>query len=128
MTTLHDLMGKNERDMASALSATPNLRDGRTGLDLQPIRGGFHVKDAADGLHCVDVMLMMYGWRLTRCDKRPGERTHWIVDRAWCYFGAGEDEYGQPRTMEQAFANAVIAAHVWDGIGEPTGFDKVAGA
>lgn len=109
-------------------SATPNLRDGISGIDLTPIHGGFHVKDAADGLHCIDVLQMMYGWRLVLCDKRPGQREHWTLDGAWCYFGSGNDEYGLPRSMEQAFLNATVAALAWDGKGQPDGFDKVAGA
>lgn len=108
-------------------SATPNLRDGISGIDLQPIYGGFHVKDAADGYHCIDVLQMLYGWRLVRCEKFPGEKEHWLLNGAWCYFGAGADDYGLPRTMEQAFVNAVLAAHAWDGSGQPEGFNKVAG-
>lgn len=96
---------------------------------LEQIRGGFHVKMADDGIHCIDVMQMMYGWRLVLCDARPGAKRHWVLDGAWCYFGAGDDpETGLPRSMEQAFVNAVMAAQAWDGYGSPEGFNKVAGA
>jgi hypothetical protein len=115
-------------------SATPNLRDGISGIDLQPIPtesgrvSGYHVKDADDGIHCIDVLQMMYGWRLVLSDKRPGAKEHWLLDGAWCYFGTGTDEYGLLRTREQAFVNAVLAAQAWDGYGEPVGYNKVAGA
>lgn len=96
---------------------------------LTVITGGYHVKDAADGEHCIDVLKMMYGWRLVLCDKRPGHKEHWLLDGAWCYFGAGTDEEtGLERSMEQAFCNAVLAANAWDGTGAPTGYNKVAGA
>ena len=96
--------------------------------DPTPIVGGFHIKDAADGIHCIDVLQMMYGWRLVLCDKRPGVREHWLLDGAWCYYGSGNDpETGLPRSMEQAFVNAMLAAHAWDGYGEPEGYNKVAG-
>jgi hypothetical protein len=108
-------------------SATPNLRDGYSGVDLQPIHGGFHVKQADSGIQCIDVLQMMYGWRLVLCDARPGAKPHWLLDGAWCYFGSGTDQYGLPRTMSQAFLRAVLAANVWDGYGEPEGYDKVAG-
>lgn len=94
-----------------------------------PIRGGWHVKDAADGQHCIDVLQMLYGWRLVLCDARPGVREHWLLDGAWCYFGAGTDPVTNlPRSMEQAFCNAMLAASAWDGHGAPAGYDKVAGA
>jgi hypothetical protein len=93
-----------------------------------PIHGGWHVKDSADGEHCIDVLQMMYGWRLVLCDKRPGHKEHWLLDGAWCYFGSGITENGVPRSMNQAFLNAMTAALAWDGDGEPPGYDKVAGA
>lgn len=93
------------------------------------IEGGWHVKDCPDGEHCIDVIQMLYGWRLMLGDARPGRRKHWSIDGAWCYFGAGDDPVtGLPRTMGQAFVNAMLAAAAWDGVGEPEGYDKVAGA
>lgn len=99
------------------------------GIELEQIDGGWHVKMAADGIHCIDVMRMMYGWRLMLADARPGRKRHQVVDKAWCYFGAGTDPVtGLPRNMGQAFVNAMLAAVAWDGVGEPLGFNKVAGA
>lgn len=93
-----------------------------------PIAGGWHIKDADDGEHCIDVLQMMYGYRVVLCDKRPGSKEHWILDGAWCYFGSGEDpETGLRRSMTQALVNATLAAEAWDGYGEPPGYDKVAG-
>jgi hypothetical protein len=92
-----------------------------------PIVGGWHVKDADDGIHCIDVLQMMYGYRVVLCDARPGSKPHWILDGAWCYFGTGRDRNDFPRNMTQALANAMLAAHAWDGYGEPAGYDKVAG-
>jgi hypothetical protein len=92
-----------------------------------PSPGGWHVKDAADGEHCIDVLQMMYGYRVVLADKRPGHREHWLLDGAWCYFGSGVDENGQQRCMMQAMVNATLAAEAWDGSGEPPGYDKVAG-
>jgi hypothetical protein len=96
--------------------------------DPTPILGGWHIKDAADGIHCIDVLQMMYGYRVVLCDKRPGAKEHWLLDGAWCYFGGGVTEYGVRPNMDQALVNAMLAAHAWDGYGEPAGYDKVAGA
>ena len=96
---------------------------------LTPIPGGFCVKMADDGIHCIDVLQMMYGWRLMLTCARPGRKRHQSADKAWCYFGTGNDpETGLPRSMEQAFVTAMLAAKAWDGYGEPAGFNKVAGA
>ena len=90
-----------------------------------PILGGYHVKDTADGQHCIDVMRMLYNWRLVLAPKPPlALREHWVVDAAFCYFGHGVDAQGRERTMEQAYLNALAAAQVWDGTGEPVGYDK----
>ena len=96
--------------------------------NLTAVRGGFIVKDAADGEHRIDVMQMMYGWRLCLVPKPEEGLDARTIDAAWCYFGAGTDEDGYQRNMGQAFLNAVLAAQAWDGYGEPTGFNKVAGA
>lgn len=96
---------------------------------LMQIPGGFCIKMADDGIHCIDVMQMMYGWRLMLTCARPGRKRHQSVDKAWCYFGTGNDpDTGLPRSMAQAFLRAVVAAKAWDGYGEPAGFNKVAGA
>lgn len=108
-------------------SATPNLRDGISGINLVPITGGYHVMDTEDGLHCIDVLTMLFGWRLVLSDKRGVVGEHCVIDAAWCYFGSGTDEHGFVRNMEQAFLNCVLAAVAWDGVGEPQGYNKVAG-
>ena len=96
---------------------------------LEPIPGGFHVKDADDGIHCIDVMQMLYNWRLVLSDAQPGRKRHETLAKGWCYFGHGDDpETGLPRSMAQAFVTAVLAAKAWDGYGEPGGFDKKVGS
>ena len=87
---------------------------------LTPITGGYHVKDA--GEHCIDVLMMMYNWRIVLSPKTP--EAHACVDAAFCYFGHGFYPDGQPRDMNQAFLRAVMAAEIWDGHGEPVGYDK----
>ena len=73
-------------------------------VQLTPIEGGFHVKDLPDG-RCVDVMHMIFNWRLIRTDLRDEDGTHLSLDRGWCYQGAG------PQTL----LTAVTAALAWDG-------------
>lgn len=82
-------------------------------LDLRAvhrIEGGYHVKDLPDG-KCVDVMRMLFNWRVVRCDVR-----HISYDRGWCYAGTG---------LETAIL-AMGAALEWDGGDdtEPTGWLK----
>lgn len=81
--------------------------------DLEPIDGGFHVRDCDGGHRCIDVLRMVYNWRVVRSD-----RAHQGIDAAFCYFGHSGT------SMEQAFVNAVLAAQAWDGVGEPAGYDK----
>lgn len=85
---------------------TPLVAD----LGLVRIDGGFHVK-ALDDQRCVDVMRMLFNWRVVVSD-----RDHQFIEHAWCYFGTGVD----------TFTAAVLAAHAWDGTGSPAGFDKQA--
>lgn len=92
--------------------------------ELREIDGGFHVKDTSDGRHCIDVMIQLYNWRLVLSPKLP--REHEGIDAAYCYFGHGVDAAGQPRDMGLAFLRAVAAAQVWDGVGDPVGYDKKA--
>jgi hypothetical protein len=89
--------------------------------DLQPIRGGYHVKTLVDG-RCIDVMQMLYNWRLVISSSPK----HMTIDHGWCYFGHGSDSEGRPRNMSTAFSAALMAALVWDGRGAPPGFDKEA--
>jgi hypothetical protein len=91
--------------------------------ELTPIMGGYHVKDLPDG-RCVDVMQMMYNWRLVV--SLPFPSSHVQIEHAWCYFGHGLDAEGHPRSMELAFLAAIAAARVFDGQGSPVGADKQA--
>lgn len=92
--------------------------------DLTPIDGGYCVRRLDDG-RCVDVLKMIYNWRLA-VTLRPHGRPHngyELIEAAWCYFG-----HGDARTMRSAYLAAVAAARVWDGTGDPPGADKRAGS
>jgi hypothetical protein len=71
---------------------------------------GYLVSDT--GTHLIHVMPMIYNWRVTRTPKDDPSG----ADRAWCYYGTGED----------VFVKAVLAAHAWDGADDtaPAGWDK----
>jgi hypothetical protein len=84
------------------------------------IHGGYHVKTLPDG-RCVDVLKMLYNWRVVL-----SEPTHQFVAHGWCYFGHGQDSEGRTRTMDSAMVAALFAAKIWDGRGEPPGYDKKA--
>lgn len=90
---------------------------GRCGVELAPIDGGFHVKDLPDG-KCVDVLRMLFNWRVVRSDARLADGTHMSMDRGWCYQGNGLD----------TFLRAVGEALAWDGADdtEPEGWIKAA--
>lgn len=85
-----------------------------------PISGGFHIKVRDDGKVCIDVLRMMYNWRIVLSD--INHDTGYFA--AYCYFGHGVTDDGTPRTMETAYTAAMLAATVWDGHGDPAGFDK----
>lgn len=68
-----------------------------TPLGLAPIEGGFRVGE--NETHYVDVMLMLFSWRICETPKSCPER----IDRSWCYNGTG-------RT---SFYMAVGAAMLW---------------
>jgi hypothetical protein len=78
----------------------PDLSD----VQLTPIEGGFHVKDLPDG-RCVDVMRMIFNWRVVRTAARDADGAHLWFDRGWCYQGTGE----------QTLLVAVTAVLAWDG-------------
>ena len=86
-----------------------------TSAELVPIDGGFHVKELPDG-RCVDVLRMMFNWRIVRTDQRLPNGEHMSMDRAWCYQGTGLD----------VFLKAVGEALAWDGADdtEPEGWIK----
>lgn len=70
--------------------------------DLTPIDGGY----------CVDVLRMVYNWRLV-VTSRPADEPqhgHCGIIAGWCYFGHGHSEDGRARTMASAHLAAVTAA------------------
>lgn len=91
----------------------------------QEIDGGYHIKDRDDGRYCIDVIKMMYNWRIVRTVK-DGAPDHMFIDSGWCMFGHGVDSSGNERTMETAKRKAIMIALVWDGYGDPPLFDKKA--
>lgn len=74
--------------------------------------GLWRVKTTADGRHHINLMAMLYNWRLCRT---PTARPL-TYDRWWCYQGLGE----------ATFARAALAAFAWDGSDntEPAGWNK----
>lgn len=85
-------------------------------LELTPIEGGFRVKTSADGRHYIDLLEMLFNWRIVTTPVACPV----VVDRGWCYFG--RDAY--------TFLKAVKAAQDWDGSDdtEPAGYDKRVGS
>ena len=76
---------------------TTDLLDAITAL--QPCDGGgFRVKETET--HWVDVVPMIYNWRLARTPKD----SPLTYDRGWCYYGTGT----------ASFTAAVLAAMAWD--------------
>lgn len=86
------------------------------------IEGGWHVKVRDDGECCIDVMQMLFSYRIV-LTLHPG---HEFIEHGWCFFGHGVDDTGRPRTMAAARLAAFAAALAWDGYGSPTGYDKQA--
>lgn len=84
--------------------------------ELTPIDGGWCIKVRDDGEYCIDVMQMLFSYRVV-LSIHPG---HMFIEHGWCYFAQGQ------RTMPQALMAAVLAANVWDGYGAPMGYDKQA--
>lgn len=92
--------------------------------DMEEITGGWCVKTSEDGTYCIDVMQMIFNYRVVRSSISPSGTRHMTYDAGYCYFGHGEDEAGRPRTMATALTAAVLAAQAWDGTGHPAGYDK----
>jgi hypothetical protein len=90
---------------------------------VQQIDGGWHVKVRDDGEFCIDVMQMLYSYRIVIS---PTEPQHMLIEHGWCYFGHGVDAEQKPRSMHGAMLAAMTAACAWDGYGVPPGFDKQA--
>jgi hypothetical protein len=86
--------------------------------------GGWCVKERADHRYCVDVLPMMYNYRIVLSPLTP--EPHVVYDHGWCYFGHGQTADGTPRTMQTAMVAALLAAAAWDGYGDPPGHDKQA--
>lgn len=86
------------------------------GVEVTPRWGGLHVKDLEDGL-CVDVLRMIFTWRIVRsCYVEGSVDGHGGQDRAWDYAGTGLD------TVRLAVRQALA----WDGADktEPEGWIK----
>ena len=92
---------------------------------LERIDGGWRVKTSDNGKHYLDLLRMIYNWRLAMTPVAMPS----TVDRSWCYFGHGEDDEGNPRNMRTAFATALAAALMWDGSpdSEPQLYDRAVG-
>lgn len=82
------------------------------GVELKPIMGGFHVKPAPTSGLCIDVMLMLFNWRIVRSDDQHACG----YDRGWCYQGTGLN----------TLLRVVGEAAAWDGADdtEPEGWIK----
>lgn len=92
---------------------------------VTPIAGGFCVKVADDDRYCIDVMEMMYNWRILLSPRPPlWHEPHQLAERGYCYFAHGHDSEGRPRNKRTALLAAMAAAQVWTGEGDPPGFDK----
>jgi hypothetical protein len=85
------------------------------GAALEPVEGGYHVKELPSG-KCVDVLRMIFNWRVVRTDERSADGVHLSMDRGWCYEG----------TDMHSFLRAVGEAIAWDGSddSEPQGWIK----
>lgn len=96
------------------LAANKDALEAMLGVRLDLIDGGYRVKET--GTHYIDVMRMLYGWRIvTTLKENP-----MVWDRGWCYQGQGLE----------GFLPAVLAVLAWDGSDgtEPPGYYKRAGA
>lgn len=82
---------------------------------LTPIDGGYRVKLSDDGRHHIDLLRMLFNWRVVATPVAHPD----CYDRGWCYFGTGD----------QSFRKALLAALVWDGADDtaPAGYDKQVG-
>jgi hypothetical protein len=92
--------------------------------ETTPLKGGngICVKRLDDG-HCIDIHFMFTNCRVV-LSERYSDDSHGCYERGYCYFGFGVDANGKARTRESSFLAAMAAANVWDGTGDPPGFDK----
>lgn len=92
--------------MTHTETAMPNAEIG------QPIDGGWRIKTNDAGTHYIDILGMIFNYRIALTPiAQPLE-----TDRHWCYAGRGID------TLLRVFA----AAYAWDGNPdtEPEGWNK----
>lgn len=94
-------------------------------VEPTPIVGGWCIKTLPDGSGCIDVLKMFFNYRLVLCRRHPGRAEHPTgYVKGYCYFGHSYDDTGPQRTMHTAMLAAMSAAAVWDGTGDPPGYDK----
>lgn len=90
-----------------------------------PIDGGWCIKTLPDGSACIDVLKMFFNYRLVLSRRHPDLKEHPATYlKGYCFFGHGHDDTGAERTMHTALLAAMSAASVWDGTGNPPGYDK----
>lgn len=87
-------------------------------LGIHPIDGGYRCKTTENGLYYIDVVEMIYSWRVVRTPVAMPE----VYDRGYCYFG-----FKEGTTKDIALMLALAAAVTWDGADDthPVGFDKM---
>lgn len=82
---------------------------------LTPIDGGVCLGHLGRGTHCVDILDMIYNFRIVESRRFPGY-PHAFYDRGWCIAGKGTE----------GFHRALSRAMEWAGdpAGEPEGWIK----
>lgn len=81
------------------------------------IDGGIRLKTTEDQKYYIDVIEMIYSWRLVRTPVVEPM----TYDRGFCYFG-----FKEGMTKHAAFMTACLAGVLWDGADdtEPACYDK----
>ncbi|MBM4574874.1 hypothetical protein GS896_25205 [Rhodococcus hoagii] len=95
-------------------------------VGIERIDGGWCIKISPDGTFCIDVVKMMFNYRILKSRIGSDGSKHTLCDAGYCYFGHGVDDSGAPRTMNTAYHAAIAAAIAWNGEGHPPGYDKQA--
>lgn len=108
-----------------AASSSAAIAAAEAAEHVTPIPGGYCVKILADGDACVDVLRMLFNWRIV-VSPRIFSEVHTTHLAGFCYFGHGNYDDGTSRSMTSAYVAALGAAWLWDGQGEPLGYDKIA--
>lgn len=124
MSAIATVLDGSEAELAIASEVpTTGLPDG---VHPEPLAAGagWCVKTRADQRFCIDVLPMLYNYRIVLSPRCP--QPHLTYSHGWCYFGHGYTSSGAPRTMRTAAVAAILAAAAWDGYGEPAGYDKQA--